>query len=497
MQAYAGSTVTVCRAMRASFALAVWGVLALGSADSAAAQTVTYAFPADVPSDPEFEVRVDGKPVHVWNGPVAGLASFEFEGAVDVEIKPKRDVRWVDVRPLNRGVKARIDKGRVLFRLTKPGNFSVEFNGEPKRHPLFLFANPLEKDAPKPGEPGVHYFEAGKVHRPGLIKVATGDTVYVAGGAIVEGSIVGTDVANVRLRGRGILDGSNLRDLLKDKGLRPHFINLRDCRNVEVEGLVLSNGQTWQFVPVNCEGLTVTNIKIVSDNGGDDGIDIVRTRQVKISNSFFHTKDDNIVIKAMHDYPKDVTSSNIEIFNSVFWNTAWGNALEIGFELRADRVFDVVYRDSDVIHVEDGAVFSIHNGDFATVQNVQYRNIRVEDATQKLFDFAVFLTQYSADRPASKEEREARYMQGAWDGVLTVPPSEMEKHRPHRGKIRDVLIDNVTLVDGLLPFSLVAGFDPEHNIEGVVVKRLTVRGKPLRNSAQAKFAIEHGKVVFR
>lgn len=88
-------------------------------------------------------------------------------------------------------------------------------------------------------------------------------------------------------------------------------------------------------------------------------------------------------------------------------------------------------------------------------------------------------------------------MQGAWDGVLTVPPSEMEKHRPHRGKIRDVLIDNVTLVDGLLPFSLVAGFDPEHNIEGVVVKRLTVRGKPLRNSAQAKFAIEHGKVVFR
>lgn len=468
----------------------------LHAAPVGAGQVITYEYPEDVVADPEWKVLVNDQEVFVWNNPVAGLAAFEFSGTVEVEIIPKRDVQWVDVRPRSRGIEAKISNGRVRFSLTKPGNFSVELNGDFRRHPLFLFANPVEANLPKAG-PGVHFFEAGKVHRAGLIEVKSGDTVYVQGGAVVEGSIVGQSVSNVTIRGRGILDGTNLRGLLQEKKARPHFISLRDCRNVRVDDVILSNGQTWQFVPVNCDGLYVKNLKIVSDNASDDGIDIVRTRDVKIEGSFFRTKDDNIVIKALRDYPRDVTSKNIEVWDSVFWNAAWGNALEIGFELQADNISNVIYRDSDVIHVEHGAVFSIHNADDAVVQNVQYRNIRVENATHKLFDFAIFLSKYSADRPGSKEEQAARYLHGAWDGVLTVPPSEREKHVPHRGKIRDVLIDNVSVVDGVLPFSLAVGFDEAHDIQGVVVKRLTVRGKPLRNAREARFRTEHASVRFR
>lgn len=462
----------------------------------AAAEVRTYPAPAGLENDPDYSVQVNGKDVFVYKSPVAGIASFEFEGTAEVVITSRRDPKWVDVRPLSGHVLPVTNGNKISFKLSKAGNFSVELNGQPKRHPLFLFANPIEKNAPLPNAPGVHYFAAGQVHKPGLIEVNDNETVYIAGGAVVEGSIQGKGVSNVKILGRGILDGTNLRELLKGKKVRGHFISLRDCKNIEVEGVVLSNGQAWEVLPVNCENLTFTNLKIVSDAGGDDGIDIVRSRNVKISKSFFHTKDDNIVVKAIFDYPKDVTSKDIEVWDSVFWNAAWGNAIEIGFELRSDLISNIYYHDCDVIHVEDGAVFSIHNGDNATISNVRFSNVRVEDSTQKLFDFAIFLSQYSADRPESKEERERRYLHGAWDGVLTVPAEDLAKHAAFRGKIRDVVIDNVQVVDGVFPFSLFWGYDPQHNIEGVVIKRLSVHGKPLRNARDARFVLKDATVKF-
>ena len=51
----------------------------------------------------------------------------------------------------------------------RPRKLSIEPDG--KKGPLLLFANPLEKDAPKAGEPGVIYFGPG-VHKPGKIDVA-------------------------------------------------------------------------------------------------------------------------------------------------------------------------------------------------------------------------------------------------------------------------------------------------------------------------------------
>lgn len=58
----------------------------------------------------------------------------------------------------------------------------------------------------------------------------------------------------------------------------------------------------------------------------------------------------------------------------------WGNNLEIGFELRSDTVSNIVFKDIDVIHCEGGAVFSIHNTDFAVVDQVVLEDIRIEDA---------------------------------------------------------------------------------------------------------------------
>jgi hypothetical protein len=55
--------------------------------------------------------------------------------------------------------------------------------------------------------------------------------------------------------------------------------------------------------------------------------------------------------------------------------------------------------------VETGAVFSIHNGDSASVEDVRFENIRVEDARDKLADFRVGLSIYSQDCPERYHRR--------------------------------------------------------------------------------------------
>jgi polygalacturonase len=76
-----------------------------------------------------------------------------------------------------------------------------------------------------------------------------------------------------------------------------------------MEGITVYNCKTWDIVPVLCNNVKINNIKIVSDNGSDDGIDIVSTKNVIVSNSFIHTKDDCIAVKS-HGFPLSRTEKS-------------------------------------------------------------------------------------------------------------------------------------------------------------------------------------------
>ncbi len=488
--------------MKRLFCAAAVACILLTAGSLAASTVVTYPAPEGVKAADDYRVQVNGKDVFVYYNPVASIAAFDFEGQVEVAVTPALDAKWIDIRPKSRHIKPTVKDNTIRFKLTEPCNLSIELNGEILRHPLFLFANPLEKTPPKKGDEAVIYFEAGKVHKPGIIDVNDGQTVYIAGGALVEGAIFADAQKNIEIRGRGILDGTRLREIRGDRRIR--FVHLQSCKDVEIEGIILSNSTTWQVAPYNCDNVTITNVKIVSDNGGDDGIDVVSSRDVTIRRCFIHTKDDCVVIKAWGDrrgYPRSGRRisgppvKNVLVEECVLWNSAWGNALEIGFELRTDSVGDITFRNCDVIHCEDGATFSIHNGDFATVSNVRFENIRIEDSRQKLFDLAIFLSRYSHDRPTDSVQREKQYLHGAWDGVLEVKPAERASYAKGRGHIKNIYFKNIQIVDGLFPFSIFCGFDDEHSVENVTIDGLYVHGKRITNAEDGKFYIENAKGI--
>ncbi|MCC7495299.1 MAG: hypothetical protein IT204_23320 [Fimbriimonadaceae bacterium] len=142
-------------------------------------------------------------------------ASFSFAGQVTVELEAlQARAVGVELRPAPTGIAASVVDGKVRLELSRPGQYYVlvKVAGHERfdfEHPFFLFANPPETDVPAPGTPGVQYYGPG-VHDIGFQhRVSAGQTVYLAGGALVQGSLY-CEGPQIRLRGRGILTDRRL-----------------------------------------------------------------------------------------------------------------------------------------------------------------------------------------------------------------------------------------------------------------------------------------------
>lgn len=422
-----------------------------------AQKLVRYAAPEGITASPEYTLKVNGEEVFVYRAPKGDFAIFSIDGKADIEVGVQTPVKEVKVRPLHAAIKTDHQQDRISFSINEPGNFSVEVNNNTSL-PLLIFANPPEEEVPADGD-DVRFFEAGKIHDAGQIKLKSNETVYIAGGAVVRGSILADSANNIRVMGRGILDGS-----IYQKG-EARMIEMYNCNDVKIEGIVITDSHHWTVLPIHCENVEIDNIKIISGNDWDDGIDIVGSRQVLIKNSFIRTKDDCIAIKAVH-YPwmlrpgidRDV--KDIKVENCVFWNAEWGNALEIGFETRTESISDIHFLNCDIIHVEGSeGTFTIHNGDRARVSNVLYEDIRVEDVEGLLVDFKILESRYSKDSL--------------------------------RGSIENVEFRNIRVGGERFPNSILIGFNEQHTVENISFKNFFIHGKKIKDLETGKFETEH------
>lgn len=467
----------------------------------------TYQYATELKTSKVYSLKVDGNSVMVFDNPIpASFAAFELqEGPVNIEIECNQDVKWVDIRPLSAGIKPQIKDGKIFFSISFPGKFSVEVNGK-LNNPLFIFANSKE-EKPTKGDPNVIYFEAGKIHKPGIIEPKSNQHIFIEGGAYVIGAIKATGVNNVKISGHGVLDGTynnNLSDKetaamfsmggKKAPSNYQRFIEFFDSKNITIKGIIMNNSTTWQVVPINCEDVVIEDLKLISDNPSDDGIDIVRSRKVVVRDCFVRVKDDCVAIKAHLDYPDSVIVDDIIVENCVFWNAAWGNGLELGFELLSSEVKNIIFRNCDIIHVESGAVFSIHNSDKALVKNVLFENIIVEDARQKLVDLAIFRSRYCTDGSRDQEYITANYLHGAWDGVLIVPADKKEYHAQFRGKIENIRFNNIHIY-GIMPFSIINGYDENHKVSDVTFSNIFVNGQKLNSLEEMRIYEEYSNNV--
>ena len=388
----------------------------------------------------------------------AHYALFSAQGEVEVEVRVPFEWQTVTVRPLRHGIVPERTATGIRFRMATPAKLSIEFDGD-LIHALFILANPPELKEPAPDTPGVRFFKAGAEYDTGEIRLGAGETLYLEDGAVVHGWVVMKGAHGARIAGRGILDGSHLDH---NGGRRPQMIRVDQSNGVVVEGITLVNGPSWHLVPVACRNTTIRDLNIIGFSGCGDGIDVVSCDGTTITNCFIRANDDCIAVKAL----ANVGGRNVHgvrVSGGVFWNAPWGNALEIGYETCCETISDILFEDCDIIHVEregwgSGGTFTIHNGDRALVRDVTYRNIRVEDSREKLIDLKVQHSKWSTDS--------------------------------RRGCIEEIRFEDIAIVDGPFPVSIIQGLDSEHLVSHVSIANLTHRGERITNATDAKMIVE-------
>jgi len=459
----------------------------------------TFPGPAgEEPSD-DFKVRVNGKPVFVYRARVSAvplnqvwpgyqrpldqteLASFAYwdmAGPVLVEIASKRPLGEVAIRPTSLGIRPELRGDRISFRLAEPRHLTVEVNGT--HHALHLFASPPEQDVPSPEDPNVRYFGPG-THRPGRIVLGSNETVYVAGGAVVYGSVHATGAENVAVRGRGIIDVGPF-----PRGDGGGAIRLSDCRNVTIDGVVMRDPDVWCCSLFGCRNAAISNVKLIGLwRYNADGIDLCNSQDVTVTDSFVRSFDDSIVLKGLKGRYDDRPVSRIRVRRCVIWND-WGRAMEIGAETCAPEICDVVFEDCDVIRTCHIAM-DVQHGDRATVEDIRFENIRVE-------------IDDDAYPPKMQRERDEKYGAGKSSYCPTLLVLVIRKNYyskdPERGRIRDVVVKDVVVTGKHVPRSSIRGHDEKHLVENVRIESLRIGGRVISTAEEGRFTIgEHVRNV--
>jgi len=364
-------------------------------------------------------------------------ASFSCKGKLQISISVSSAIKKVSIHPSSRGITSNINGNVLTFSLSGPEKLSVEIDDHPL---LFVFANPIENEKVSPDNPGVHYFGPG-VHKPGYITLNDNETVYIAAGAIVYGGIRANGVKNIRVIGRGILDGGFEYQ---------QMVLVENCKNVLFEGVMIRNGDGWTNTLINCDGLKYDHVKVISFGPGGDGIDPLNSRNIVISNCFLRCTDDCIAIKAP---ALDQNVNDVLITNNTMIGFAFSDGVTIGFETNTSSISNVTVRNCDVILARGGSRVDGHSGFSiicdgpAVISNIVYDNIHVEKSEIKLFELNITDgTKYGDDPP---------------------------------GHIKNIKLKNISWAhEGPI---ILKGFDENHRVQTVTFENCKVAGKPLRD----------------
>ncbi len=467
-----------------------------GSAPANGPGIVSWPAPAGEALSEDYQLKVNGQPVavyacrvsavpfnQVWPGyqrpldqtELAGFACWDMQRPVQIEIQSRRAVQSAVVRPTSFGIQPGIAGNCLSFSLDRPRPLVVEINGP--HHALHLFANSPETNVPAADAPGVRYFGPG-VHRPGKIELKSHETVYLAGGAVVYGSIHGNHVTNIRIAGRGILDVGPF-----ERGQGGGAVRLSGCSDVSLEGLVMRDSDVWCCSLFGCRQVTISNVKLIGLwRYNADGIDVCNSQDVVVTDSFVRAFDDALVIKGLkfgQNSFDDRPVRNVRFRRCVVW-CDWGRALEIGAETCAPEIAGISFEDCDIVRTTHIAM-DIQHGDRAAVRDIRFEGIRVEIDDQN-------------PRPRMQQNREEKYPADAPDGYCPTLLEIVIRKNPYsqdddRGTVREIVFKDITVLSRLPPPSSFRGFDAEHTVEGVTIQNLRFNGRPIGAANEAHLTV--------
>ena len=437
-------------------------------------EVVTYPAPTGETLSTDYEVWANDQKVDVYtartlDAPFAGkewnfggpysFANFDMAGRVTVRVRAKKPLRNTVLRPASDDFMMKFEDDHTLtFALNGPRKLSVEPDG--KNGPLLLFANPLETIHPKSSDPGVVFFGPG-VHQAGRIDLTNGQTLYLAGGAVVKGAVAANG-SNLRILGRGILDGS---DYEWRKGPYGSTIGIQGS-NVLVEGITIRGSSHWTIVPRGSQHVIVRGVKLCNSRvQNDDGINPCNSQDVLITDCFIRSDDDCVAMKGLDLNLPNANVERITVENCVLWCDR-ARIFLLGHESRAPFMRDITLRNLDIIHYTM-TPFLFEPGEDMRLENVLVENVRLHG-------------------------------EGQSDFIRLKPVVNQYMRKKVPGLVKNVRFKNVAITGQPGGYRVqLDGADAEHTVEDVTFENVTILGQPLtRATPGASIGKNVGNVRF-
>lgn len=398
------------------------------------------------PLSPRYRLTVGDRPVEVraerFDFDVGMLCLPPAGAAVEVELSD--DFQNYTLKPARHGIAVERNGRKLRFTLQKPLKLVLHVDALP---PLAIIATPLETVLPDRQDPRLLYFPPG-VTTAGVIRPVSGQTIYLAPGALVKGRIEAKNVSGVSIRGRGILDITGH----SDRGKKTHGILFENSRDITVEGIGVRAFHTWwQTLFLNSRDILVSHLNLFGVGVNTDGVDIDGVRDFVVSDCFIRAEDDGLGWHSLDAAANGERNTERAVARDlVIWNTGAGNGIRIGASMETQLWRDILVENVDIL-MHDGAGIYSDFSDWAWCEDLTFRNITIEKPSSPIV-FKILKTHYSNST-----------------GFLD-----------ERGHIERLVFENVVMNGGRISL---AGHDETHRIDRVYFNDCINAGAPLKTLA--------------
>lgn len=437
-----------------------------------------YDSPPNVPVNPDFTVAVkaDGQewlPVaayavdvanasttcNTFNRHTVAVASFDFEGPVQVKVNYNEAILSAEIRPRALDIETQIQDNTVFFSLDAPKDVMLELNGN-KWTALHLLTNKIDLSAPTGDSDGLWYFGPGVNQGAAYARITDGvnlmvpsnTTVYIAPGAFITCRLNFIGVSNSAVCGHGFVLGPEGGYKYREHG---GAIHMGGASNIRVEGITSLGANGFSLSAGECQNLHIDRYRSFSYAGNGDGVDIFCSSDVTIENCFLRNSDDTIALYS-HRWEWYGDSRNILIQNCVLLPDI-AHAINMGTHgnpKKPETTSNVVIRNVDILDHEENQLWyqgciAINAADENLFRDILIEDVRVERITRgQLLNF--------------------RVMQNA-----------MWTTAPGRG-IQGVTIRNLSLDtrdSKVINAAMILGYDTARRVKDVVFENLSVDGR--------------------
>lgn len=447
------------------------------------ASLVLYEGPKPIAASETASMKVDGHALFVYDTAVnnthswdsrydpplssAPVTSFDFDGGavtMEITVNGQTELGDVVVRPLSSGITPAVEGNVITFQIAEPDVYTVEWGGS-AMNAMHIFANAIDYDAPTESSGNVMYIGPGAWSIDTMV-LKDDMEVYISGGAVVRGIVVGNKVSGAKIAGHGFLDGSHNDSWMRASRTAYVPISLSSCSDIEISGIAMLDPNAWCVSIYDCDDVTVDGVKIITARPNGDGITIQSSRDILVKDSFIRSWDDSLVVKN-YSNEKGSDSARITFDGCQLW-TDLAQSMEVGYETNKGQkikatIQDITFQNITVLHNFHKPVMSIHNADDAAVSGIRYSNIVVEDASMGRGD--------AGDNAQLID--------------ITIAGSSWSSTK-NRGTIADVVFDGIYVLGGddMIDFREgnfcpihIQGYDAEHMCSDITVKDLVILGE--------------------